>query len=118
MSNNQRRNLFEDLLREHDEEQEEITRMQQVDSDSDSDDDEIFPDWSKQIDELIDRASQAGKTEEEAFGVYVHFSTQEFLELFGFVQDVLTPSGRGKKPKFGPRDYFRVKSDHSKEEVS
>lgn len=100
------RNAFRDLLRVFEEDEEEIVRMQSQESVEGSDEDEEFPDWSKRIDDLINRASDAGKNEEEAFKVYVHFPPQEFMELFGFVQDSILPSGRGKKPKLDPMEKF------------
>ena len=105
MSGNEDRNPFNDLLHIYEEDEQEITEMQSQDSD-DEDEDEEIPDWSLQIDELLERASRAGKNEEEAFGIYVHFSTTEFLELFKFVQDSILPSGRGKKPKLDPITKF------------
>lgn len=103
-----RTNPFNDLLSVHKEDEKEINEMMSQESSDDDEDDEEEDaiTWSKHIDDLVERASLAGKNEEEAFNVYVHFSTREFMELFGFVQDAILPSGRGKKPKLDSLTQF------------
>jgi hypothetical protein len=105
------RNLFSSLLQIHEEDEHEINEMMsqelsEDEEDGDEDDEDESTEWSSQIDELVERASKAGKNEEDAFGIYVHFTTKEFMELFGIVQDAILPSGRGKKPKLDPMTKF------------
>jgi hypothetical protein len=106
MSQEEEHNPFNRLLSIFEDDEEEIARLQSQDSVMEEEEDEEFPDWSDKIDTLLERASQAGKNEEEAFKIYVHFPPDEFMELFGFVQDSILPSGRGKKPKLDPMTKF------------